>query len=66
MYLAEGLFKIAKQAANEDEPIVFSGGVAYNKMITGFMIKNNVLVNKNIPCGDGGICYGQAYLANIQ
>ena len=66
MYLAKGLFKIAKQAANEDEPIVFSGGVAYNKMIAGFMIKNNVLVNKDIPCGDGGICYGQAYLSNIQ
>jgi len=23
-----------------------------------------VLMNKEIPAGDGGLCYGQAYLAN--
>jgi hypothetical protein len=23
------------------------------------------LFNKEIPCGDGGISYGQAYLANL-
>lgn len=63
MYLAKGFFEIAKQTAGEDKPIVLSGGVAYNRMISGFMMKNNVLVNRDIPCGDGGICYGQAYLA---
>jgi len=61
MYLAKGLYEIAKK----DKPIVMSGGVAYNRMISEFMIKNNVLVNREIPCGDGGISYGQAYLANI-
>jgi len=61
MYLAKGLFKIAKK----DKPIVLSGGVAYNRMISELMIKNDVLVNKDIPCGDGSICYGQAYLANM-
>jgi len=30
-----------------------------------FMMKNDVIVNKDIPCGDGGICYGQAYLSNM-
>ena len=65
MYLAKGFFEVAKQIAGEDKPIVLSGGVAYNRMISGFMIKNNVLVNRDIPCGDGGICYGQAYLANM-
>jgi hydrogenase maturation protein HypF len=66
MYLARGIFKIAKQATKgNNKPIVFSGGVAYNRMISEFMIRNDVLVNKEIPCGDGGICYGQAYLANI-
>jgi len=33
----KGLFEIAKK----DKPIVFSGGVAYNRMISGFMIKKN-------------------------
>ncbi len=66
MYLASGLLAIAKQANKKDNiPIVFSGGVAYNRMISEFMINNGVLVNKEIPCGDGGICYGQAYLANL-
>ncbi|MBN2603813.1 MAG: carbamoyltransferase HypF [Candidatus Thermoplasmatota archaeon] len=67
MYLAQGLYEIAFQkAAIENLPIVFSGGVAYNSIISNFMIKNDVLVNKEIPCGDGGTCYGQAYLANIK
>lgn len=61
-YIANGLLKIAEE---KEKPIVFSGGVAYNKMISEHMIKNKVLVNKEIPCGDGGICYGQVYLANL-
>ena len=64
MYIAKGLFNIAKQE-NKKIPIVLSGGVGYNTMISEYMIKNNVLFNKEIPCGDGGICYGQAYLANL-
>ncbi|MFH1721290.1 MAG: carbamoyltransferase HypF [Candidatus Altiarchaeota archaeon] len=64
MYLAEGLYQIAEDAA-DGRPIVLSGGVAYNKMISGYMIEKGVLVNKEIPAGDGGICYGQTYLANL-
>jgi hydrogenase maturation factor HypF (carbamoyltransferase family) len=59
--------EIAKKTSlTNNLPVVFSGGVAYNSMISAYMIKNNVLFNKEIPCGDGGICYGQAYLANVQ
>jgi hydrogenase maturation protein HypF len=66
-YLTEGLFEIAQTAReNENIPIVFSGGVAYNRMMSEFMLKHGVLVNREIPAGDGGICYGQAYLANIE
>ena len=65
MYLAKGFFEIAKQKAGNEAPIVLSGGVAYNRMISEFMMKNDVIVNKDIPCGDGGICYGQAYLSNM-
>ncbi|MFH0874637.1 MAG: carbamoyltransferase HypF [archaeon] len=63
-YLANGMFLIAKKISN-NSPIVFSGGVAYNKMISEYMLSNGVLLNKEIPAGDGGICYGQAYLANM-
>jgi len=66
MYVAHGLYEIASmKAESENLPIVFSGGVAYNSIISNFMIKNGVLVNKDIPSGDGGTCYGQAYLANL-
>jgi hydrogenase maturation protein HypF len=66
MYIAKGLFEIAKKALKKkDMPIVFSGGVAYNRMISEFMLRHGVLVNRELPAGDGGICYGQAYLANM-
>ena len=57
-YIARGFLEIAKSVSN-GVPIVFSGGVAYNKHITKFMIENNVIVNKKVPCGDGGISFGQ-------
>lgn len=66
LYLAKGLLMIAKKSLkNKDMPIVFSGGVAYNKMISEYMLKTGVLVNKDLPAGDGCICYGQTYLANL-
>jgi hydrogenase maturation factor HypF (carbamoyltransferase family) len=66
MYIAKGLFEIARKTLKKkDMPIVFSGGVAYNRMISGFMLQHGVLVNRKLPAGDGGICYGQAYLANM-
>lgn len=67
MYIAKGMYKIANEYLKNEgrnKKIVFSGGVAYNKMITSYMINNNVLINKEIPCGDGGVCYGQVYLAD--
>ena len=67
MYLASGLYMIAEKAVKRKKtPFVFSGGVAYNRMISGFMLQHHVLVNRGVPSGDGGICYGQAYLANME
>jgi len=62
LYLVQGLYHIAVKF---EKPIVFSGGVAKNKIISGFMNKKGVLLNKKISCGDAGLCLGQVYLANI-
>ena len=66
IYLAKGLFDIAKQNTKGKLPIVLSGGVAYNNMISNFLIKNGVFVHKNIPSGDGCICVGQSVLSNLE
>ncbi|MCK4670454.1 MAG: carbamoyltransferase HypF [Nanoarchaeota archaeon] len=62
-YLAEGFYEIAKEY---NRPIVFSGGCAFNKIMTNYLKSKGVLLNKNISCGDAGISHGQiAYvLAN--
>ncbi|MCK5063015.1 MAG: carbamoyltransferase HypF, partial [Candidatus Aenigmarchaeota archaeon] len=57
-YLARGLFSIA-DSASRGLPIVFSGGVAYNRHITGYMLGKGALVNSKVPAGDGGISFGQ-------
>jgi len=60
MYIAQGLLEIAK---TQNHKILFTGGVAHNRMISSYMKKNNVLVSKE-P-GDSSICIGQALLAKI-
>ncbi|MFC1722008.1 carbamoyltransferase HypF [Patescibacteria group bacterium] len=57
-YLAMGLWQIAKKAPNK-QPVVFSGGVVYNRIITTYLTNKGCLVNKRIPPGDGGISFGQ-------
>ncbi len=59
LYLAKGFLELAKQNNPNNLPILFSGGVAYNKIITTYLTNNQVLINKKIPPGDGGISYGQ-------
>ncbi|MBW6451460.1 MAG: carbamoyltransferase HypF [DPANN group archaeon] len=56
LYLAKGLYTIAKSF---NKNIIFSGGCAYNKIMTEFMIKNSVNIAQKSPCGDGGISLGQ-------
>lgn len=66
LYIAKGFFKIAQKVAQKNDiPIVFSGGVANNRMISGYLLQHGAVTNKEIPVGDGGICFGQAYLANL-
>lgn len=63
-YLARGLSQMAKSHASE-RPIVFSGGVAYNRLFCDLMKKNGILMNRVICPGDGGISFGQAAYAGI-
>lgn len=62
-YLAEGLYGIASRY---NKPVTFSGGCAYNRIMSSYLVGKGVLVNKKIPAGDGGISFGQIayYLAN--
>jgi len=62
-YLAEGLYKIASRYRKQ---VVFSGGCAYNAIMTSYLLGKGVYVNEKVPCGDGGVSFGQiaCYLAN--
>ena len=55
-YIAEGLFEIAEKYK---KPIVFSGGCAYNRIMTEYLVEKGVYVNEKVPAGDGGISFGQ-------
>ena len=67
-YLAKGLAMLALQKAEETgvEYIGFTGGVAYNEILTATLrriIENagvKFLVHEAVPPGDGGLSFGQA------
>jgi hydrogenase maturation protein HypF len=54
------------------EQIALSGGVFNNKIITANSITAlekygfKVYINEKVPCGDGGIALGQAYIASLE
>ena len=61
LYLATGLHAIAAQ---KNKPIVWAGGCAYNRIMTKYFLSKGILINRDVPAGDGGISFGQiaAYL----
>ncbi|MGQ9602484.1 MAG: carbamoyltransferase HypF [Candidatus Bipolaricaulia bacterium] len=72
--LAAGLARLAILAAQESglKEVALAGGVAYNEAIVG-IIKDEVegaglrlYVNEKVPCGDGGISFGQAVVAGTR
>jgi len=60
-YIIRGLYEIIKIAEGGDclRRIFFSGGLAENKVMRDYAVKNNIYVSKNIPSGDSGIAFGQ-------
>ncbi len=70
--LAKGMTKIAIKSARKKniDTIGFTGGVAYNDSI-GTKIKEMVeetdldyVTNEKVPCGDGGVSFGQTIVAS--
>lgn len=70
--LAKGLSQIAINCAEEQgvKTIGFTGGVAYNNAI-GCKIREiiedlgfNYITNEKLPCGDGGVSFGQLVIAS--
>jgi hydrogenase maturation protein HypF len=67
-YLAKGLMELAVEKASENnvKAVGFSGGAAYNKILTMTMREIaetaglQFLTHETIPPGDGGISFGQA------
>jgi hydrogenase maturation protein HypF len=70
-FLADGFARMAAEIAAEEalDAVAFSGGVAYNDAIS-HRLRAGIesaglrwLTNRRIPCGDGGVSFGQAVLA---
>lgn len=73
-YIANSLAELAVEKAIEKgiKDIVIAGGCAYNEHIVKVIEKKalqnclNFYINKKVPCGDGGISFGQALIANAK
>ena len=73
VYLARGLAQLAIEKARENDVKVigFTGGVACNQIIAQKMreiIESNglnFLVHEVVPPGDGGLSFGQAFMASL-
>jgi len=67
IYIAKGIWEILKKIRlNKTIPIFFAGGISNNKIISQYLERQGVIINKIIPRGDAGISFGQIiyYLTN--
>lgn len=70
---AKGIAKLAIVAAKKQkcDVIGLTGGVAYNEHIVNTIkfeinqVDLQLITHNNIPCGDGGVCLGQAIVAGL-
>jgi len=62
LYIAQGFYEIARRAAKNKRPkIYFGGGMANNKIMSGFFASKGAVMNKKVPRGDAGLSFGQIY-----
>jgi len=61
-YIADGFIEIIEKINKDNLPVVFSGGVSYNKIIAKKFFDKGYITNHVLPCGDGNISFGQIQL----
>lgn len=63
LYIAKGLYEILKPYAISNLPLAIfaAGGMANNKIISGYLEKQGVCLAKKIPRGDEGMAFGQIF-----
>lgn len=68
--MAQAIVDIALQLRVSDGPLVLSGGVFQNKLLTEAVLKLcqthkiKVMRSRSLPPGDGGLAFGQLLIAN--
>jgi hydrogenase maturation protein HypF len=61
-YIAKGLAEIIRIQNNRCRlPVYFAGGIANNKIISGYLRERGVVLNRKLPRGDAGISFGQIF-----
>lgn len=58
-YISNGFIKMVERLNTKRLPVLFSGGVSYNKQIAKKFFSNGYITNSILPCGDGNISFGQ-------
>jgi hydrogenase maturation protein HypF len=72
LYIAQGLYEIAKkqentplrqgsegQAKTRKQKIFLAGGLGNNKIISSYLESKGAIANKKVPRGDAGLSFGQ-------
>jgi hydrogenase maturation protein HypF len=68
--IAQAIVDLALQLGVSSGPLVLSGGVFQNKLLTEAVLRNcqtqgiSVLRSRSLPPGDGGLAFGQLLIAN--
>ncbi len=68
--IAESIVDLALRLGVSDGPLILSGGVFQNKLLTEAVLRNcrrqgiKVLRSRSLPPGDGGLAFGQLLIAN--
>ncbi|MFA7208918.1 MAG: hypothetical protein WC120_01410 [Parcubacteria group bacterium] len=59
LYIAQGLYRIISDADFEIRDFYLAGGIANNKIISGYLDSKGAYASRTIPRGDAGLSFGQ-------